>query len=149
MFDDKRARDDFVHAVRFRERQGLAHKASIRLSQSVIPTFHVIGLPFTFSDALVCIGWEDELIGVPQITETLTTFITGRDPLPEKLASLSASITDGISNDLACATTHRGPNPAFLPVLQNKRPHFVHFENILRLDWKECLLKAWVLLVFF
>jgi hypothetical protein len=109
----------------------------------------VIGLSFTFSDALVCIGWEDQLISVPQITETLTTFIIGWDPLPEQPASPLAAITDGISKDLAGATTHGCPNPAFLPVLQNKRPHFVDFENILRLDWQQGLFKFWILLVFF
>ena len=119
------------------------------MSQSVIPTFHVIGLPFTFSDALVCIGWKNELISVPQITETLATFIIGRDPLPEQLTSLVAAITDGISNNLAGATAHGCPNPAFLPVVQHKRPHFVDFENILRLDGKQGLFKFWTLLVFF
>jgi len=109
----------------------------------------VIGLPFTFSDALVCIGWENELISVPQITETLATFIIGRNLLPEKLTSLVAAITDGISNDLASATAHHCPNPAFLPVFQHKRPHFVDFENILSLDWKKGLFKFWMLLVFF
>lgn len=119
------------------------------MSQSVIPAFHVIGLSFTFSDALVCIWWKDELISLPEITETLTTFITDRDALPEKLTSLVAAITDGISNDLACATTHRGPNPTFLPVFQHKRPHFVDFENILRLSRQQGLFKFWILLVFF
>jgi len=109
----------------------------------------MIGLPFTFSDALVCVGWEDQLISVPQITETLTTFITGRDPFPEKLASLLAAITDGISNDLACATAQGCPNPTFLPVFQYKRPHFVNFQNILRLCRKQCLFKFWMLLIFF
>ena len=109
----------------------------------------MISLPFTFSDALVCIGWENELISVPQITETLATFIIGRNLLPEKLTSLVAAITDGISNNLAGATAHRCPNPAFLPVFQHKRPHFVDFENILRLCWKKCRFKFWILLVFF
>ena len=149
MFDDEGARDDFVHGLWFGERQGLAHEASIGLSQSVIPTFHMISLPFTFSDALVCLGWEDQWISIPQIAETLTAFITGRDPLPEKLTSLLASITDGISNDLACVTAHRCPNPAFLPVFQHKGPHFVDFQNILRLGWQQCLFKFWILLVFF
>ena len=89
------------------------------------------------------------MISVPQIAETLTTFITVRDALPEKLTSLLAAITDGISNDLAGATAHRCPNPEFLPVFQHKRPHFVDFENILSLDWKKGLFKFWMLLVFF
>ena len=89
------------------------------------------------------------MISVPQITETLATFIIGRNLLPEKLTSLVAAITDGISNDLASATAHHCPNPAFLPVFQHKRPHFVDFENILSLDWKKGLFKFWMLLVFF
>ena len=80
----------------------------------------MIGLPFTFSDALVCIGWKDELISIPQITETLTTFITCRNPFPEKLASFLTAVSDSIGNDLAGATTHGCPNPAFLPVFQHK-----------------------------
>ena len=109
----------------------------------------MIGLSFTFSHALVGLGREDELISIPQITETLTTFITGRDPLPQKLASLLASITNGISNNLAGATAHGYPYPTFLPVFPHKRPHFVDFENILRLDGKKGLFKFWTLLVFF
>ena len=138
-----------MHGIRLGKRHCLAYKSSIRLSQSVIPTFHVIGLPFTFSDALVCIGWKDELISLPQITETLATFILSRDPLPEKLTSLVTTITNGISNNLAGTTAHRCPNPAFLPVFQHKRPHFVQFENILRLDGKKGLFKFWMLRVFF
>lgn len=35
----------------------------------------------------------------------MATFIIGMDPLPKKLTILVAAITDGISSDLAGATT--------------------------------------------
>jgi 1-acyl-sn-glycerol-3-phosphate acyltransferase len=46
------------------------------LSQSVIPVFHVVGLSFSFSNALMRVWRKDQLIGFPQIAETLTTLGT-------------------------------------------------------------------------
>jgi hypothetical protein len=63
---------------------------------------------------------EDQLTGFPQIAESLTTFITGRNVLPEKWTGLLTSVTDGISNDLACPTTYHGPNPTFSPTSLRK-----------------------------
>ena len=109
----------------------------------------MIGLSLSFADAEVCSWWKDQWIGFPQIAETLTALITGRDALPKQLASLLTAITNGIGNDLARAATHHRPNPTFLPVLQHKRPHFIHFENVFHLSWKERRLKLWIVLVFF
>jgi hypothetical protein len=133
--DNKQTSDNYVHEIRLGKGQRLANKTSIGLSQSVIPAFHVVGLSFSFSNTLMRIWREDQLIGFPQIAETLTTFITSWDPLPEKLAGLLTSITNGIGDNLACPTTHRSPNPSFSPLFLHKRPHFVHFKNIFSLCW--------------
>lgn len=109
----------------------------------------MVGLPLAFSNALMGIWREDQLIGFPQVTETLTTFIARWDTLPKELTGLLASVTDGIGNDLACSTTHGSPQPAFLPVFLHKRPHLVHFQHIFWLDRQERFLKFWSLLVFF
>jgi hypothetical protein len=64
--------------------------------------------------------WEDQLISLPHVGETLTTFIACMNALPEKLTGLLASITNGIGNDLTCPTTNYRPKPAFLPWFQHR-----------------------------
>ena len=109
----------------------------------------MVCLSFTFANAVMCLGWENELIRFPEITETLALFITGWDALPEALTGLLAAVTDHIGNDLACAPTHGGPKPTFLPVFLHKRPHLIYFEHIVCLGGQECVFKLWILLVFF
>ncbi len=149
MLDDERSSDNLMHGVRLGERQGLAHETRVGLSQAVIPTFHVVCLPFTFSYTAMCVCWEDNLVSLPQITEALTTFITCWDALPEQLTGLLTAITDGIGDDLACTMAHSSPKPTFLPVFLHKRPHFIHFEHIFCLRWQERIFKPWIVLVFF
>jgi len=82
--------------------------------------FHVIGVSFTFSNTLMSIWWEDQLIGFPYIAETLTTLVVCMDTLSKPAAGVLTSISDGIGDDLTCATTHDRPTPAFSPLFEHK-----------------------------
>jgi len=109
----------------------------------------MIGLPFAFANTLMGVWWKDQLVGLPQIAETLTTSVRFRNALPKNAAGILTSISNGIGDNLACPTTQHCPNPAFSPLFQHKGPHFIDFENIFSLYWQERLFNFWILLVFF
>ena len=126
-----------MHSVWLWIRQGLSNKACIGLPQAVVPTFHVVCLPTFFANAFVRIFWKNILVGVPKITQTLARSIWFWDLLPKLSACSFASITNNTGYDLTCTTTHHSPYPAFVGSLTDKWPHFVRFQHIIWLNWKQ------------
>jgi len=149
MTNDKKSRYDFVHGVRFGERQSFTNETSARLSQSVIPTFHMIGLPAPFANTLMGFYWKDQLIRFPEIAVTLAALVFLRNLLPKRTASRLASIPNGKRHNLASPSTHDRPNPAFVPLFIDKWPHFIDFQDVFRLGAQKCIFKFRIAFVFF
>ena len=110
---------------------------------------HVIGLPASFTDTLMCLYRKDELIGFPKIAITLATFVCVWNLLPKFTAGCLTPITDDKSHNLACPTAHDRPNPAFVPFFVDKRPHFIGFQHIFGFGRQKRIFKFWVGFVFF
>jgi hypothetical protein len=64
-----------------------------------------------------------------------------------QIASLRSPINK--RHDLTSSTAHARPNPAFVPLFVDKRPHFVGFQHIFGFGGQECVLKFWVGFVLF
>jgi hypothetical protein len=104
----------------FRERQSLTDVARVRLSQGVIPTFHVTGLPRFLADTAMRFFRKNFLVGFPEVTKRVTRFIRFRDQLPESATRRYASITDDMGHDLPGAPTQGGPESALFTLFQDK-----------------------------
>ena len=120
MPNNEQARDQLVIEIRLGKGQGLANIARIGLSQSVVPSFHVIGFAGALADAAVRFFRKNQGIGVPEITETVTPFIRIGNALPQLATRLLTPISNDKGNDLARSSTHRRPEPAFVRTLVNK-----------------------------
>ena len=149
MANDKKPGNDFVHGIRFWKRQSFPNEPRTRLSQSAIPTLHVVGLPTTFANTLMCLYWKDELIRFPEIAVALASPIGLWNLLPKFAAGRLTTITDDKGYDLTCSTTHHRPNPTFVPPFVNKWPHFVGFQHIFGFGGQKRLFKLWIAFVFF
>ena len=149
MVNDKKPCNDFVHGIWFWKGQSFSNEARTRLSQGVIPTLHVIGLPTAFANTLMCLCWKDKLICFPEITVTLANLIGLRNVLPKFAAGRLTTITDDKSYDLACPTTHDCPKPTFVPLFVDKWPHFIGFQHIFGFGGQKCLFNLWIAFVFF
>jgi hypothetical protein len=80
----------------------------------------VIGLPTPFANTFMCLDRKDELIGFPEIAVTSTTFISWWNLFLKLATGRFTPITDDKGYDLASATTHDSPNPAFVPFFVDK-----------------------------
>ena len=149
MTNDKEPSNDFVHSVRFWKGQCFPNEACTRLSQSVIPTFHVVCLPTAFANALMRLFRKDELISFPEIAVALANPIGWWNLFPKFTASCFATISDDKRHDLACPTTHDCPNPAFVPSFVDKWPHFIGFQYIFGFGRQKCVFKFRVGFVLF
>jgi hypothetical protein len=139
-----------MHGVGFWKGQGFSNEAGARLSQSVIPTFHMIRMPASFANALVCFLRKDELIRFPEIAITLATFVFLWNLLPQLAAGCLTSITDHKSHDLTGSAAHNRPDPAFVPSFVDKWPHFIGFQDVFGgFGWQKRVFKFRIGLVFF
>ncbi len=120
MSNDKEPCHNFMHGVRFRERPCFSGEPCARLSQGAIPTLHVIGLPACFANTLVCFSRKNQLVGFPEITITLATFVRRHNLLPQFATSRFAPIANHKGYDLASLTAHDRPQPAFVPSFLDK-----------------------------
>lgn len=147
--NDEKSCDDFVHCLRFGKSQGLPHEARTGLSQGIVPTFHVVGLPTAFTDTLMGLGGKDQRISVPEIAVTAARPILAGNLCPEFAAGGLTPIPDHTGNDLACPPTHHGPHPTFVPTFVDKRPYFIRFQDVVRLGREKRLGNSRVICVFF
>ena len=149
MTNDEKPCYDFMHVFRLWKRQRFSHKASTRLSERVIPSFHMICLPASFSDTLMGFLRKDELIRFPKITVALTTFVSVWDLIPQLTTGCFTAIPDDKGHDLTRPTAHNRPNPTFVPLLIDKWPHFIGFQNIFGLSRQKGVFKFRIGFVFF
>jgi hypothetical protein len=80
----------------------------------------MIGLSASFPNAFMRLFWKDQLIGFPEITVTLATFVGGWDLLPQFATGRLASISNHKRHDLASSAAHDSPQPAFVPSFLDK-----------------------------
>ncbi len=120
MTNDKKPSNDFVHRVRLGKGQCFANEARTGLPQGVIPTFHMTDLSAFFANTLVCLIRKDELIGFPEIAVTVAGLVFWWNLLPQPTTGGLASIPDDQRHNLARATAHDCPQPAFVPSFINK-----------------------------
>ena len=149
MTNDKKSCNDFVHGIRFWKRQSFPNEPRTRLSQSVIPTLHVVGLPAAFTYARMSLFRKNELISFPEIAVALANPIGRWNLFPKFTAGCLTAITDDKCHDLASPTTHDRPDPAFVPSFINKWPHFIGFQHIFGFGRQKCVFKFRVGFVFF
>ena len=90
------------------------------MSQGVIPTFDMIRLPAAFANTFMGCFRKDKLIGFPEIAVTLAPLVGLWNLLPKLATSCLATITDDKGHDLASATAHDRPQPAFVPSFVDK-----------------------------
>lgn len=138
-----------MHGIRFWKGQCFSNEARTGLSQGAIPTFHVVGLSAAFPNALVCLCRKNQLIGFPKVAITLAAFVGLRNLFPKFAAGGLTPIPNDKRHKLACATAHDRPNPTFVPLFVDKRPHFICFQHIFGFGRQERVFKVWVGCVFF
>ena len=149
MANDEKSCYDFVHAFWFWKGQRFSHKTSTGLSKCVVPSFHMICLPAFFSNTLMCFCRKDELIRFPEIAVALATFVGAWDLLPKLATGCFTAISNDKGHDLTSSTAHDCPNPAFVPSFVDKWPHFIGFQNVVRLSRQKRIFKFRIGFVLF
>ena len=149
MPNDEKSGYDFVHAFWLWKGQRFSHEASTGLSECVVPSFHMISLPASFSDTVMCFFRKDKLIRFPEITVALATFVGVWDLLPKLAKGCFTAISDDKGHDLTRSAAHDRPNPAFVPSFIDKWPHFIGFQNVFGLSRQKCVFKVGIGFVFF
>ena len=119
------------------------------MSESVVPTFHMIGLTALLANRVMRFFRKDIGIGFPKIAIGVTPFVFIWNSLPQQFTSDFTAVTDHKSHDLPGAPTHGGPQPAFVCLFEHERPDFIQFEDIFGLGRGQSGFKSRVTLVFF
>ena len=135
--------------IGFGKRQGLADIACIRLSQGVVPAFHVVGFARAFAHTPMRFFWKNKPISFPEITETVASAISGRNTLPELATGLLAPISDDKCDDLTRTSRHRCPKPALIGTLVNKGPNLIQLQDVVGSSGFEGLFDCWSVGDFF
>lgn len=102
------------------------------------------GLSTAFANTLTDFFSKDFSIDTPGVTETLTRTICHRQLLQKFSTSSLTTITDHKRYDLASATVHYTPKPAFSYFLRDKRLHFIRFKDVIRTDSHLALGVLWL-----
>ena len=92
---------------------------------------------------------ERRVARLPRNRYTSATFVSWWNLFPELATGRFTPVSDDKCYDLASATTHDSPNPAFVPFFVDKRPHFISFQHIFGFGRQKGLFKFWVGFVFF
>ena len=138
-----------MEEIVFGESQGLACVTCIPLSERVVPAFHVVGQPGFFANRMVCLLWKDIGIGFPKVTIGLAMLVSFWDGFPQQATGRFTAIANHKGHKLPGATTHGGPQPAFVCLSEHKRPDFVQFKLIIRLSCCQSISQSRVALIFF
>ena len=149
MTNDKKPGNDFVHGIGFWERQCFPHEASAGLPECVVPSFHMISLPASFTNTLVSISRKNELISFPKVTVASASFVSWCDLLPKLATGCFTAIPKNEGHDLTRSAAHNCPDPAFVPLLIDKWPHFISFQNVFGIGRQKCVFKFRIGFIFF
>jgi hypothetical protein len=111
------------------ESQGLANQPTYSLAKHAIEALDVSDLPGLFAHCHVALARQDRRIGGPEIRIADGTLpIIRRETIPQFLFGGLTAIADCYTDDLACLTVKREPNPNDLLLAADKRPQFITFE---------------------
>ena len=83
------------------------------------------------------LGWKNSLVRLPEIAVAATAAVRIGNRLPQTPAGSLRMVANDKSHNLACAATHRCPQPTLLGSLPDKRPDFIQFQDIIRLGGKQ------------
>ena len=125
----KQVQTQFMHLIRFRERERLAHEASKSLPQRVVPALDVRGLARLFPYGCMLRWRNDHLVGVPKIAKAMCGAIRNWHALPQRAARRFRAVTDDVGDHLPRGTTQGQPYPTLLGFLEHERPHLIEFER--------------------
>jgi hypothetical protein len=75
------------------------------LTQSVVPSLHMRGMPSFFADGLMRLLIEHPCIYFPKITVAMATTVRCRNQLPELATGCRTSVTNNSSNNLSRSAT--------------------------------------------
>ena len=95
--------------IGFGKGQRFAGIAGVPLTKGIVPTFHMIRLTTAFADALMPVGWKDQLIGFPKITEGPTVLIGFRNLFPQFATGGFTPIPNHKGDNLPGAAAQRRP----------------------------------------
>ena len=104
VFVQEQQQAHLVHLVRLRERERLANKTSQALPQDVVKPFDVAGLTVALACGPMTLLRQHEGIGRPKIRVQDAFAVRLWDARPEQGTSGFASVSNGVSNDLAGST---------------------------------------------
>jgi hypothetical protein len=79
---EKEFQTSIVHHQGLGEGQRFADKASQALSERIIPTFHMSGLPSFLSGSGVLLFWDHRLVCRPEISEAVASTVREGNSLP-------------------------------------------------------------------
>jgi hypothetical protein len=100
----------FMHRVDFGKRQRASHQPRKSLAHRVAESLA----------GTILIRWHDGLTRFPKVDVPQAAFVALGNALPQQLTRFEAAPTQSIGHGLACATTQRQPQPAFVFALFNK-----------------------------
>lgn len=139
----------FMHGVRLRKRERLADKAAQSLSERVVETLNMAGLPIAFARRTMLCFWQHFGVSLPEIREHHTPLVSLGHTLPHQAAGGFNSVADGIGHNLARSPALSKPHPSLVSSVMDERPHLVHLQHVFLLSLDQCLLERWPCRGFF
>ena len=94
--------------------------------------FHMIGLACTFTNAPMGFFWKDHSIRFPEIAEAVTASVWLGNTLPQLTTRSLTAISNHEGDNLTCAPTQCGPEPAFVRTPINEGPKLIQFQGVRR-----------------
>ena len=88
------------------------------------------GLTRAFARGFMLLVRQHLLVSIPEVAVQHAPLVRLQNALPQQSASGFATVTDGVSDDLAGSAALGQPNPAFVLAATNERSKFIEFQNI-------------------
>jgi hypothetical protein len=100
------------------------------------------GLAFFFAAGTVMTLGHHRAVRFIEVSEAAFVTVARGNARPQQLACFAATSPDGVSNDLPRSPTQHQPDPAFMALLPDKRPHLVGFQHVPLLSRRYARLKG-------
>ena len=126
-----------------------AHQAADPCTQRAKPAFGMVGLAFFLTAEAMGAPWKNPFVGQPEVAARRPAAIVCGQVLAQGKSTLLAAVADGVSHDLAGASTKRDPEPALLGLLFHEAPKFIKFEHVAALAGQQRVLEGRKTLDFF
>ena len=125
----KKAQTQFMHPIRFRERERLTDEPSESLPQRIVPALDVCGLTRCFAHGSMLLCRDDQLIRGPPIAKAMCGAVRRRNALPQRAARRFRAVANHIGAYLPRRPAQGQPNPALIGLLAHERPQLIKFER--------------------